>query len=317
MYKNTKQTHIYIKFTLCVLPPIQTTYPLVTPSNFPSPIRSYSLGSVINTKPDSTLKTQYHTQNDFYVAFENNFLVLLDGKTVFAPDALDRRKLIMEDIISRNFKYTGTSSGWIYTVLFDHLTQTLLVGDLKGHVVQYQKTTRFNLFGLLRDSVSFSLVKDYGEIGVGWVCSSGLVGRLAVFGGSHNSLIAIDIQKQEICKGIVKSPFEQTLSFEVCHTLNSRVYLSVAGSVPSFSSGESDCLDVGLIYNNDDDKDDDNDYKQEETIQVRKESIKTRALLHQKDEQIHSLRLRIKKLESLLQSKNKANQGINVKRVQT
>ena len=78
----------------------------------------------------------------------------------------------MEDITKRNPKVITKNNSLIHTILFDSLTETLLVGDDNGHVKQYQMTYKSKFFGLLKNSDLFTLLKDYGDLGVGQVLES-------------------------------------------------------------------------------------------------------------------------------------------------
>ena len=105
---------------------------------YPSLIRSYSLDSMVDALPNSIVKIRHEFKNYYYVVYENGFLALPDGKTVVGADASDKKKLMMQDITSKNPKQIGTHSGSIRTLLFDKPTETLLVGDYEGHVKQYK-----------------------------------------------------------------------------------------------------------------------------------------------------------------------------------
>ena len=198
----------------------------------------------------------------------------------------------MEDITLRNPRQIGTHDGWIRTVLFDILTQSLLVGDNKGHVKQYKK-----------ENGSFTMVKDYGDMGMGEVFSSIQVGRFAIFGGDNRSLIAIDIYEQEVCKGRKKSPFGCTYSLQVFEGLDSNVYLFLGGYGPIYSSDASDFLDVTLLYNN-----------YNHINEVYEKINQARAPLDQKEEIINFLNLKIKQLKSSLQKQVDQNQGTSNKK---
>ena len=164
---------------------------------------------------------------------ENHFLVLPDGKTVVGPDASDRTKLIMEDITQGNRTEIATHGGIILTLLFDPRTETLLVGDQSRHVKQYK-----------RENKSFTLIKDYGDVGVDWIWSSARVGEFAIFGGDNPSLVAIAIKNQPLHKGVLKTAYKSVYSLQVCFTNNHKILLSVSGSDPNFSPDKSDLFDV-------------------------------------------------------------------------
>ena len=167
---------------------------------------------------------------------ENYFLVLPDGRTVIGADASDRTKLIMEDITQGNRTEIATHGGIILTLLFDPRTETLLVGDQSRHVKQYK-----------RENKSFTLVKDYGDVGVDWIWSSAKVGEFAIFGGDNHSLIAIDIKNQTLLKGSLKTAYKSVYSLQVCFTNNHKLLLAVSGSDPNFSPDKSDLFDVTCL----------------------------------------------------------------------
>ena len=237
----------------------------------------------MNAPNDSVIKIRHQTQDRYWVQFDNHFLVLPDAKTLVGADATDKSKLMIDDITQGNPKQIGKHGSWISTVLFDSLTQSLLVGDIDGHVKQYKKVNQ-----------SFRMVKDYGDLGVGWVISSSQKGHIAIFGGDQYSLIAIDIFKKQVFDGLLKSPFKFTLSLQVYKGVNSNVYLSLGGDCPKYSSDASDFLDVTLLFN-----------RQKHINEIYQKMNKAHALLEEKDEIINSLNLKIKQLESSLQKQVK------------
>ena len=245
---------------------------------------------MINAANRSSIKIRHKTQNEFYLRNENNFLVLPDAKTVVGADYSDREKLIVEDITLRNPRQIGKHDDVISTVLFDSLTQSLLVGDSSGHVKQYKK-----------ENQSFTMVKDYGNVGVDEILSSTQVGRFAIFGGSKYLLVAIDISEQRLSPGRLKSPFLWTYTLQVCQGIGSNVYLSLGGEYPKYSSDASDFLDVTLLYN---------DHKKENP-KVPENMNHAHAASREKDEIINSLNLKIKQLELSLRKQINKNEGTN------
>ena len=242
----------------------------------------------MNAANQSTIKILHQTQNEFSVEFENHFLVLPDGKTIVGADGSDSEKLIVEDITEGNPKQIGTHGDFIQTVLFDSVTQSLLVGDFDGHVKQYKKVDQ-----------SFTMVKDYGNVGVGDVVSSTQVGQFAIFGGYKRFLVAIDISEQRVFPGHLKSPFKYTYSLQVCESEGSSVYLSMGGSSPEYSSDTSDCLDMTLLCN----------AHKKDTAKAPEDMDQAHVALKEKDKIINFLNLKIKQLESSLQKQKKKNQG--------
>ena len=245
---------------------------------------------MVNAVNHSTIKIHHQTRNKLSVYYENNFLVLPDGKTIIGPDGSDYKKLIMEDITQGNPRQIGTHGGEIYTVLFDSLTQSLVVGDSKGDVKQYKKVNQ-----------SFMMIKDYGNVSVNYVMSSTQVGRFAIFGGDDYSLAAIDISGQRVCVGPPRSPFKYTYTLQACEGLGSKMYLSLGGFIPIYYSDTSDCLDVTLLYND----------QKKDSPKVTEKMKQADALLKEKDKLIDFLSFKIKKLESSLQKQSDQNKGIS------
>lgn len=128
--------------------------------------------------------------------------------------------------------------GTIQTLLYDEATGSLFAGDHTGRIKQYKRGNSHN---------NFSLVKDYGHVGIGAVFSSAQVGGLALFGGCDNYLVGISIREHDLVKKI-RSPFNYTCSLQVCHGVDQKVYLSLGGDEPDYSSFKSDFLDVTEVY---------------------------------------------------------------------
>lgn len=250
-----------------------------------------------NSKSNSKVRFVHETKNKFDVFYETSFVVLPDAKTILGADASDAKTLIMEDIGNGDSRSIGRHSGSVQTILFDRVSEYLLVGDYSGHVLQYKKTTSTNLFGLLKDSVSFALVKDLGHIGVGSVCSSVQLGGLAFFGGDHGFLAAVDIPGQCVLRGKVRSPFQSTYCLRICHGSES-VCLAIGGLIPIYSPNVSDVLDVSRTHT-----------KYSRLAADFEENDLMKLLLSRKDQKIDSLQLRVQELESELLEVQTQSQG--------
>lgn len=175
----------------------------------------------------------------FYTKNENNFLVLPDGKTIIGVKQLSKNSLLTEDIITNKFTTFGKHDGAISTLLYDKVTDALFAGDIKGHIVQYKRGG---------SKQSFTLVKQYGNLGNGLIYLSAQVGRLAFFVGWKYFLFAIDIHEQESFETKIAIPFGRTCFLQVCHGLNRKVYLCFGGIFPEFGPNMSNLVDVTQIY---------------------------------------------------------------------
>ena len=201
------------------------------------PARSYSIASIIEAAPGSTVSFLHQSKQEFDGYHESNFLVMPDGKTIVGRDAANEKRLVAEDITSNTITEIGTLSSTIYTVLYDPKSRSLFAGDKDGHLHQYacQKTG---------ETYSFVLVKDHGDIGLGRLRSSELVGDLAIFGGSTACLAAVDIPKKELMTGTFKPAFSDIYSLQAYEVSKSSTLLSVGGYKPSYSSTVSDIFEV-------------------------------------------------------------------------
>lgn len=155
----------------------------------------------------------------------------VDGKT--------EKSLIMEDISTNKVNTFGKHESAIQTLLYNKMTETLFGGDCSGHVKQYKRGN---------SKQPFSLVKDYRNVGIGKVFSSAQVGGIAFFGGENHSLVAINIWETRLYKKKIASPFSNNYSIEICHGEHQKVYLSIGGEFPEYSSTVSDFLDITGIY---------------------------------------------------------------------
>ena len=160
--------------------------------------------------------------------------MLPDGKTVVGRDESDKKKLMIEDITSNSPAQIGEHKDDIRTLLFDEASKTLLVGDDSGHVLQYKQG----------ESGEFSLLKDYGNVGVGCVRSSTQVGDFTVFGGTKQKIKVIDIQSQRLLEGSIETAYEDINSLRACRLTSEKVLLSVGGRNPSFSESKTDVFEI-------------------------------------------------------------------------
>ena len=164
-----------------------------------------------------------------------------DGKTIVGVDLNTKNTLVNEDIRTNKSSTFGKHENDILTLLYNEVTASLFAGDFTGQIKQYKRGN---------SKQPFSLVKDYGNLGIGTVFSSTQVGRLALFGACKNYLRGINIHERTLCKGQIRGPYFNTYSLQVCHGAGQKAYLSLGGSLPGYSSSKSDFLEFTNIYHN-------------------------------------------------------------------
>ena len=211
----------------------------------------------MQTESGNTVNFQHESKQKFSAGFENNFLVLPDGKTIVGRDASDLKRLMIEDIQTNQISSIEMHGGSIHTLLYNKKTTSLLVGDYTGHVIQYQKSKETN---------TFTKVKDYGDLGIGYVQSSCLFGNLGIFGGYDKSLIAvIHIPEQKLVERKIITAFKNVDSLQVCEVSESKVLLSVGGRDPLYSGNKTDIFEITVGPNQ----------KQRETCNIDGLTLKT------------------------------------------
>ena len=194
----------------------------------------------MKSNPGEKVKFTNQTKNQFCAENENSFLVLHNGRTIVGVELNTKKTLVNEDITTSKAVSFGKHEGRIQTLLYDEGSGSLFTGDCSGRIKQYKRGSSTH---------AFSLVKDYGNLGIEIVFSSAQVGGLALFGGSNHSLVAINIHERTLCEGQIKSPFYHTFSLQVCQGVGQKKYLSLGGTKSNYSSSVSDFLDVTEMYN--------------------------------------------------------------------
>ena len=205
-----------------------------------TPIRSYTLESIMKSEPNKQVKPSNQTKNKFFAYHENSFAILPDGRTIVGVDKETEQTLITEDISTNKATSFGRHDAFILCLFYHKGTETLFAGDNSGWIKQYKRSS---------GNYPFTLVKNYGDVGLEALYSSAQVGRFVLFGGRNYSLVAVDIHGRRLCKGNVKSPFDWNLSLQVCYGFSDKVYLSLGGDEPIYPNALSDFLDVTEMYN--------------------------------------------------------------------
>lgn len=185
------------------------------------------------------VKPKHQTTNKFYELFKNSFIILPDGKTIIGVSKKNQNTLKIENIITNKAAAFGKHNGSIQTLLYDKVTGSLFVGDKCGQIKQYKRGST---------TLAFTLIKNYEAFLINSVISSEQLDGIVIFGGFFYSIFAINIRERRRYKKRIRSPFESNVSFQVCHGLNNKVYLSIGGSLREYNLHCSDFLDVTKIY---------------------------------------------------------------------
>jgi hypothetical protein len=110
------------------------------------------------------------------------------------------------------------------------------VGDKQGRVIEYQEGS---------NKETWTKVKDYGDLGIGWIVSVDQIEDVLVFGGYETySIRAIDSVNKTLLSGTLKTAFEDIYSLQVCELPKNKVFLSVCGGNPDYLNNQTDIFDA-------------------------------------------------------------------------
>ena len=195
----------------------------------------------------STLTPDAVSQTKFQCYYENSFGILADQATVIGIkyDESNRHSVLVQERIARHEAHSafsvikfGQHDNKINTVLVMQKHQSVFASDYNGNVIQYR---------LDHAGGTPTIVKNYGDIGIGWVSSSVAGRNLALFGGRYSRLVVIaaDMQQMVTKKIPVASGNIKSLSMCKSHVSNKkrRMLLAVCGIGADYSNRRSDLLD--------------------------------------------------------------------------
>ena len=131
--------------------------------------------------------------------------------------------------------------GRITTILLDEKNWSFLIGDGYGRVLQMSFDLQEKLGKIL---------KDYGDLEIGWIYSSYLLGDIAVFGGGNHKLAFINTQKRELMGYSFDLAPRRIYSIELCWIQKKsqpKALLMVSGRDYDYN-GKTDVLDVTQLF---------------------------------------------------------------------
>jgi hypothetical protein len=187
----------------------------------------------------ATINHVHRSQKNFYVYFENNFLVLPDGKTIIGSEGGNRTNLICEDITKNDssaYSLISTHGGTIESVFYNAVSKSLFVGDDDDVVIEYEEK---------ENNLSWRGTKNYGNLGIGDIECIEQIGDILIFGGRNSySIRAIDTVKKVLLPGTLKTAIYYVYSLQKCELPDNKVYLSICGISPNYSEQQTDIYDA-------------------------------------------------------------------------
>lgn len=149
----------------------------------------------------------------------------------------------MEDLTTGSRFHVGEKEHPIYALSFDKDSRTLLAGDGKGQLVEYD---------LDLQKGRGQAIKNHGNLGIGHIYSSSSdVTGLVFFGGDKSKVRVYDLSSRQMLPGDIDTAINHILSLQVCLVDKSRVYLAAVRQKANYSSTKSDLYDLSELLGKD------------------------------------------------------------------
>ena len=178
------------------------------------------------------------SSSKFGVMYENQFVVLDDAKHVIGVDPGDTTNLILKNVENGSkVKFGGNdfSKFYISTLVYDEDTGSLYSGDSNGQLIQYKVDTA---------NLTFEKVKDYGDLGIGWITSSHRFLHFVFFGGNDGKIRVLDLSTGNLLSGHIDTSIKDIRSLQVCLKNLKQIYLTVSGYESDYSNDKTDLFDI-------------------------------------------------------------------------
>ena len=115
------------------------TYSQFYSNSTSSEVSSFDLDRIINAQNNATIKSEYKSNDQYFIQFENGFYVLSDDKTIIGVKGAEYKTLQTEDMSNNSSPTTIDNQGsYICTLLYNKKLKALLVGRDNGTVMQYK-----------------------------------------------------------------------------------------------------------------------------------------------------------------------------------
>ena len=192
----------------------------------------------MNHNEDTPIEPIYTSTSEFGVMYENQFVVLDDGKHVIGVDASDGGKLIFENIETGKadkFGWRDFGVNFITNMFYAQDTESFYIGDLYDDLYKYK---------LDKTNKSCKKVKAYGNIGIGRIISSHRFMNFVFFGGSNNKIKVLDLSRDKLLPGHLEAAIGCIYSLKVCVKSQDEIYLTVSGQYPNYSDDKTDLFEV-------------------------------------------------------------------------
>jgi hypothetical protein len=184
------------------------------------------------------------SETNFYVDYENNFIILADGKSVVGVEyGGSYNKLVMEnlenlgDSLEKPVKF-GNGSSYVNLLVVSPDFSSIFVGDNSGKLLQYD---------FCPSSKSWEFSFNFGDIGIKSLYTCSRYKNLMVFGGYSSNIRVLDTQRKEMFLGPFKTVLSNVLSLRIFKDDKSNILLTVVGNCVNYSSPETDVFKINQL----------------------------------------------------------------------
>ena len=205
----------------------------------------FNVNEIINAKNMAIIKPDLVSKTVFYWCSQDCFQILNDQKTLIGIGNIGyfmSSEIVIEDITNTDPNYVPVKfiieGGETNTILIDEDRNCMFFGNNDGIVVQYS----IDIKGYSR-----KIIKNYGDLGIGWIISSLRIGNIAVFGGNNSSLAFINIDSRQHLGNVSDLAMKWISSIELCTVKNKsdvKLLLTVGGSRYDYSGSKTDVIDI-------------------------------------------------------------------------
>ena len=103
----------------------------------------FKLKDILTENKYHKVHYDHQSRNKYYACYENCLVIMPDQKTLLGVDNENLTDLIQEDISDMKSPIITVNkhSNIIYTISFDAMTNTLMVGDYSSSCIQYKRRT--------------------------------------------------------------------------------------------------------------------------------------------------------------------------------
>ena len=195
----------------------------------------FELSDIFKVPSNSTVKPKFKSRGKYQSIFENNFLLLPDGKT-FIGGKSDSLK--SEDITGKQGPMRIDKGNKIFTMGFNPKINSVLVGFANKWVSQYGRDSS----GVMK------MLRNYKDVGVGDVFASDIAGDIAVVGGQHGKITFINMQTRTLLQKGIQTAIKQIWSLKFCRISETEMHLIVGGRGKDYSDSKTDLFDVSSLF---------------------------------------------------------------------